>query len=251
MPVLGIGTGRALFHSPPVAASSLGLQTNLSAFFELSSDGSDSTGNVTNLTNNGSATFVSDTIGGVSVNVANLVAASSQYFSHANDSHLIVGGGDFSINIWHKATTLPSNALINCETTSFPQNGFKLGNRFTTGNIWYGTILIGGSGSSYRADGAAASTGVWTMITMVYNKATGVNAISVNGGSFANAGSNTGGTSPSSETAVFQIGKDANAAAYADGRICRVGIWQGRALGSSDVTALYNGGAGLSYAAMA
>lgn len=243
------------FPGPGTAHSTgTGLRTSLSAFFELDNSGGnglvDSTGTITNLTNNATTTFVSDTIGGVSANVANFVAASSQYLSHANSSTLAINSANFSLSFWIKLNSFPG-AFISQETTAFPQQGWNVQRVFTSSNI-FRVVETNNSAGGSSADGSVGlSTATWYLVIYTYNATTLVPSISVNNSAFV-AGS-AAGANPSGETGQFNIGSTQGVApsGFLDGRMCRIGKWTGRLLNTTDVGLLWNGGAGLTYAGMA
>ena len=236
----------------PAAAGGvgLGLRTNLSAFFELSADGSDSTSNITNLTNNGGATFVSDTIGGVGVNVADLSSAGTQYFSHANSSLLAVNGSDLSVSYWVKFPGGPPGSWLGQVTTSYPQQGWFMDKYFSTANFFRGSVINNNGDAAVAGDSTAAiSSSTWYLVVFTFNATTLISSISVNGGALQSGGAMGAGL-PSGETGTFYIGNDPSGSFPVEARFARVGKWTGRLLNSTDIAALWNGGAGLNYAGM-
>ena len=224
--------------------SSLGLQTNLSAFFSLDNTLADATGTVTNLTNNNTVTFVSPPAPLPAVtNCANFVAASSQYLSHADATGLNVVGVDFSLQVWLYYTGSAKPFLSK--------------NSGTFGNREYEAILsfiTSGNQIRFKADDNAQTTSgtnlaasAWIHVVFTWTVSTKLQQIYING-SFA-ASSN--GANPTAGTSEFRIGTDGGLSGFLSGNMALVGTWRNRILSSSDVSLLYNSGNGLSYAAMA
>lgn len=252
--VLAQMSGGAMFPGPGVkayGAASTGLRTNCTAFFELNNSLADSTGTVTDLTNNNTVTFTTDTPGATGEQCAVFVAASSQSLSHANNSNLAIGGADFSMSIWVKTAgtlNIDGQALINQGTSAFPQNGWSMGSQFTSGNVMRATTASGG-GSFFTDSVATLSTNTWYLAILVYDATAKTTSLSLNNSAFTTSGAH--GANPTSETGQFNIGVNSPLNNWCDCRVCRVGIWRNRKLNTTDVGLLWNSGAGLTWAGMA
>jgi hypothetical protein len=247
-------SGGAMFPGPGVkayGAASTGLRTSCVAFFELNNSLADSTGTVTDLTNNNSVTFTTDTPGATGEQCAVFASASSQSLSHANNSNLAIGGADFSYSIWVKGTgslNLDGQGIMNQRTSGFPQNGWSLGTQFTSSNIMRSEGWSGGS--SAPADSSATiSSNTWYLVVWTYDATTRVGSQSLNNSAFVNASAL--GSNPSSETGQFNIGVNVALNDFITGRVCRVGFWKSRKLNTTDVGLLWNSGGGLTWAGMA
>jgi hypothetical protein len=234
---------RRIIMTPALASGGggLGLQTNLSAFFSLD-DTSDATGNVSNLTNNNGATFVPGIVG----NCVNLVSASSQNLFHVAVSALQVGAVDFSIQCWFNAISSLAGNILDRSNGVFGQREYWLDIEFSGANK-FGFNLIASSGSSQvllanSFGGVSASN--WYHVVFTFNNTTKAMTIYVNTVSDTTTFT-AGGTVVGNTNSDFIIGNGVN------GLVDQVGIWKNRILSPSDVSLLYNGGAGLSYAAMA
>jgi hypothetical protein len=246
MPLIGIGTGRGLLYSPPVASGSLGLQTNLASFFSLDNTLSDATGNVTDLTNNNSVTFVSSTPTPPSAvtNSAKFVGASSQSLSHADATGLNIAGINASVQIW---------AYMTGNTVSIlRKNGGAFGSR-EYGIRWgFGTgvanpVRIDTDDNVVR-DSSNISNSTWIHIVFTWNNTSKAFVCYVNGSQY----SSTTESNVTAGTSTLFLGADAaGTGGFMTGNLCLFGTWRNRILSAADVTALYNGGNGLSYAAMA
>src|SRR3990167_8093050 len=88
----------------------MSLITNLISYWkfdEASGNAADSQGSET-LTNNATITYSAGALN----NAADLVAASSQYFSRASNANLQTGDIDYTISCWVKLTTKAANFTI-------------------------------------------------------------------------------------------------------------------------------------------
>jgi hypothetical protein len=241
-----IATRRPLLYTPPVAAGgSLGLQTNLASFFSLDNTLADSVGAVTDLTNNNSVTFVtSPTPPGAVTRSANFVTASSQSLSHADATGINIAGINASVQIW---------ARINGNTMSLVRkNGGAFGSR-EYGIRWgFGTgsdnpVRIDTDDNTTR-DSSNISNNTWVHIVFTWNNTSKAFVCYVNGSQY----SSTTESNATAGTSTLFLGADAaGTGGFLNGNLCLFGTWRNRILSAADVTALYNSGNGLSYAAMA
>ena len=194
-----------------------------------------------NLTNNNSATFVAGKIG----NGVNLVKASSQYLSVANN--LGVDGGAITISAWLKVGTQPASGEINIVASQFSnptQTGYDL---------WYannsGTLQVKGN----RAKANVADTGtffnftftadVWFHFVLTYDGTdirTYIDGVLKD--TTAASGNGTGSTASLTTIGSYHGGGTNNF----DGVVDEVGYWS-RALSSAEIEELYNNGNGLQY----
>ena len=233
----------AATHVPAVGGS-LGLQTNLGSFFSLDNTLADATGNVTDLTNNNAVTFVSSAPTPIAAvtNSAKFVAASSQYLSHANATGINVAGIDFSIQVWVYPT---GTGQISSKTTGgFGSREYDLIRPFVTGtnDPCRAEINNGGNITS-----GSVTTSAWHHLVLTYNNSTNAMILYIDGSSAATGTS----SSDAAGTSQLNIGAGPAPSNYWSGNMALYGTWRNRILSASDVTALYNSGAGLSYAAMA
>jgi hypothetical protein len=245
MPVIGIGAGRGLLYKPPVAGGALGLQTSLGAFYSLDNTLVDATGNMSDLTNNNSVTFSSP--GGTLTAVTNaaiFASASSQYLSVAAASAINMGSTSFSVQLWYYNTGGGGAIPIN-KRVGFGNGDFQTSSTFTGGASAVNWRSQSDTGTVCNSGNLSQNT--WHHYVYTYNSTGNAQFLYVDG---SQVDTNTGGSVPSG-TGNLHIGANNGPGSYVDGRIALVGLWKGRVLSSSDVTALYNSGAGLSYAAMA
>lgn len=151
-------------------------------------------------------------------------------------------GPDFSLSCWINATSFPHsyNAIATCinATTDYWSPLVK-----STGQLAY--YINTGNQFSYDGTGAnTLATGTWYHLVFTYDS-TGGSAVGYVNAS-VDGSISVFGTLPIN-TGEMRIGSQSNAAGREfNGIIDEVGIWS-RALTSTEVTSLYNSGAGLQY----
>lgn len=230
------------------------LTTSTVAYWKLdesSGNASDSVGSNT-LTNTNTATYVAGKIN----NGVNLVRASSQYLTVAND--ISIQGGAVSISCWINATSIPSTNDGQSPGASNNHTAISIGDAGT--NTKVSIVLNRNSNLNYvlfsrmkenvdvqnLAYQTTLSTSTWYHLVMTYDGATITGY--VNGSSVGTASAS--GSGSSGTTDYFNIGSGQNNtpafSAFFDGKIDEVGVWS-RAITSGEVTQLYNSGAGLQY----
>lgn len=232
----------------------MSLTTNLNAYWKLdesSGDAADATANANTLTNTGTCTYATAVI-----NNGVTMSTTAKYLSRASTASLSITG-DMTISGWFKPSALPGS---NAATYVIAKDDFSTNRSYDF--ILYNDVA-GGHGQGIRmyifADGGSTnyvyvqwdytlSTSVFTYLTVVITPANSigtkmelfVNGVSQGNGS-ANFTSGTGATSIYNGTGPFYIGT----ASYT-GSVDETGVWA-RTLSSSEVSQLYNGGAGLAY----
>ena len=235
-----------------IISASLGLQTNLSAFWEFETTAwLDSVGS-NNLT--GVGTPLPSTVAGKVGNAVAFLANDNQYLTHADNASLEVGGVDFSLAAWiytaNSGVSAPP-ALVAKFTSGFPSQGYALAIIFSSGFQFQFIVYANGQTGAATANNFGfipAGTG-WYYVVGTFSNSTKVASISVNAGT---PDTFTLSNVVSSDTAPFYLGTDNSLTGGAsDYYLDQVGLWKNRILTSSDISALYNGGAGLSYAQMA
>lgn len=223
----------------------LGLQTNLVAFWEFQTTSwLDSTANANNLTGNNSPTTVTGVVG----NAIGLVAASSQSASITNNASLQVGAGSFSVQTWVKSTGACGELCFAAKAGGgFGNQEWGLGTVFTSGNFFACSFFENGTTEHDLASSVAFDSTVPHHIVMTWNSATKVLTCYVD--TVATTATYTlNGVNSTSQVTIG--GGTVLGVAFTNGFVDQTGIWAGRVLSVSDVSLLYNSGAGLSYAAM-
>lgn len=215
------------------------LTTGLQAYYKLE----DATeyyvgGGTLDMTNNGGVTFVAGKVD----DAGQFVRASNQYLSLA--SSLAYSGGPYSMAGWYRVDGAPG--VGDFQTISYAAEST------TDTYVW---MIYRNNGGTFQVTGYRTKTGVanqgpdtnqeltvgtWYHLAFTYDGAevrTYLNA-SLLGGPTAASGSGTG--SVSNETF---IGASETAGNKANGLIDELGFWS-KALSTTEITDLYNGGAG-------
>jgi len=204
------------------------------------------------LTNFNTATYVAGKIN----NAVNFVRTSSQYLNITNAAQTGLGiTGNMSISLWiNLASNVPANtnfALV-CKydyTSSQQSYALDLINNGVAGAL-KARFIVSSTGSnntqgivSFLSGNLSLST--WYHLVAIYDAAAGSVEFYLNG---VSQGTATGMfTSIFNSTAPFQVSAFVNASGeYIDGKVDLLGIWNTK-LGASDVSSLYNGGAGIAY----
>jgi hypothetical protein len=223
----------------------LGLQTNLAAFWEFQTTSwLDSTANANNLTGSNSPTTTTGIVG----NAIGLVSASSQSASVASNSSLQVGAGSYSVQAWVKGNACGPECFVAKSGGGFANNEFGLGSNFTSNNFYACSFYnLGGSETTLTTATVIDST-TFHHIVMTWNSTTKVLTCYVD--NVATTSTLTGQLGLNSTAPVYISGGTPLGIAFTNGAIDQVGIWKARELSVGDVNLLWNGGSGLSYAAM-
>ncbi len=219
----------------------MALTDNLYFCYEFENNGNDATANALNLTNNNAATFSAG-----KVNTAtDLVIASAQSWSRASEAAYQTGDIKHSLVAWAKATAVGATQYIVCRDDGTNRE-YVLGiGDLTAGKPFFRTFA-----SSYVEWGTAMSGDTYAFIVASYNSTTDTQTISVNDGTPVTA---SVGARTAASTSIFTIGKRqaTGAEQYWGGQIDQVlGFKRDLFETPADITSLYNGGAGLSFAAM-
>jgi len=193
-----------------------------------------------NLTDNNTVGSATGIIG----NAASFVAASSQYLSCASNASLqMAGNTDFTISAWVKlASSISANAsLVTKDSNAANSRDYTLDYLLGGGFRFY----IQG-GSTYIASTAAPAATLWYFLVAWYDSSNGQLHIRIN--DITTYDSATGATGTDVSAPEFRIGARERSIEpdYADAVIDEVGLWK-RKLTAGEITALYNGGAGITY----
>lgn len=210
-------------------------------FDESSGDAADATPNGNTLTNINSATFVPAVI----ANGIDLEAGSSQRFTRANGSLVGLGfTGDLTLAGWVNFETVADAGL--CAKFSAVSGtdrswNFRMGGATAIGL----RIVYDGAGSNFTSSVSwSPSTATWYYIAVTKSGTT--IKFYVNG---SQQGTDQTGASSAINTSTvpFMIGaQESDGGGPMDGKMDEWGAWN-RALSGSEISQLYNGGAGLTY----
>jgi len=225
----------------------MALTDNLISFWEMeaSSGTRYDAHNGNDLTDNNSVTSATGIVG----NAADFETGNSEYLSVADNTSLSVGDIDFTWALWIKLESKISGGyMIFSKTASSSTIEYEL--------RCDGDAIIsmekssdGSTGNEQRATwGSALNTGTWYFVIGYHDAGSNELGISINNGTMVTASVLAGvydGTAP----LTFGYPTWAQAANYYDGLIDQVGFWK-RLLTTDEITSLYNGGAGRSYASI-
>jgi hypothetical protein len=164
----------------------------------------------------------------------------NQFLSVASNSTLQVGGQEFSFSIWFNASNAAVNNVFVSKVGAGPSLEYQMG---TLGSNL--RILIGNGSTGWIVNPVAGTfvTNTWNHAVFTYN---GTNAtIYLNGTS---VGTGTGSITTSG-TNQLQIGNNSPYGEKMAGALSSIGFWK-KALTPSEVTDLWNNGAGRTYASL-
>jgi hypothetical protein len=164
----------------------------------------------------------------------------NQFLSIPSNSSLQVGGQAFSFSIWFNASNAAVNNVFVSKVGAGPSLEYQMG---TLGSNL--RILIGNGSTGWIVNPVAGTfvTNTWNHAVFTYN---GTNAtIYLNGTS---VGTGTGSITTSG-TNQLQIGNNSPYGEKMAGALSSIGFWK-KALTASEVTALFNSGAGRTYASL-
>jgi hypothetical protein len=222
----------------------LGLQTGVSAFWSLENTSwLDDTGNGNTLTPSATPpTIVSGVVG----NAANFVRASSEQLSIATNSFVTVGTGSFSLQCWVKVAAGASGWGWFAKNVgqSFGNNEWEFFGNFTSARVYAFNFVKNGTNTTIINTTTPVDTAFHHLVATF--DGTTVSLYLDAGAPFTVT---PGGTLVASTLPLTMGNSDATG--FGDAAVDQCGIWKGRVLSVSDISHLYNGGAGLSWAAMA
>ena len=210
----------------------MALSTNLVAVYKL--DNVNDSLNGFNLTNTNSVAFSAGLIG----NAADFgTTNSTKYLSVANNLG-VTSSTACSFEVWVKIGTSGNNEFI-WHGDSVDKRSYDI---IANATQVYFRTNIRGTGFQNIVSNTTLSTSNWYQFVFTFNGTQSegfINGTSV--GTIASSGVGSLATSD-----IFYIGKEDGAATYATGLVDEVRVWS-RAITSTEVTELYNGGAGLQY----
>ena len=215
-----------------VPSASNGLSTNLTAYWSLDGTTNDASGGGNTLTNTGS---VSLTNTGIIGNAAGMFNSSSRLGMSTNTGFTKAGAHTWSG--WVKFSALGSYVFDNITTSGAAQRVILYSDATNKRLIVYANSTDG----VVVTPNNSINLNTWYFYTVTWNNQTV--QLYLNG---VLQGSNTvGGTSSALDT--FALGNASDSfGAPLNGYIDEAGVWN-RVLSGSDITQLYNNGAGLSY----
>ncbi len=216
----------------------MALSDDLISYWSLD-DATDAHGS-NDLTNNGSATFVSGKVG----DAVDLESGSSQYLSRADNASLSTGDIDFTLAAWVNLESKGAKRTIAARDNVDFEYFFSYTNAFDRFRfeVYSGT----GSVTLNADDFGSPSTGTWYFVVAWHDSVNNLVGISVNAGTADTTSYSDGVRDSGSE---FRLGNNSFSELW-DGQLDEFGFWK-RVLSGAERTELYNAGAGRDYAYVA
>lgn len=208
--LLGVGKNASVLASVPWVAQ-----------WKFNNDGNDSIG-ANHLTNNNSATFTEGKLGGAT-GATQLVAASSQYWSIADNTVLSMGDVDFSIALWLYLDSVGVERNCVAKFTSMGnQREYKV--IVQSNNVLRFIVSPDGTSGFTTVNASnfgALSAATWYCVIAYHNAVNNVIGIAVND-TTPNTAAHTTGTF--NGTSDFKISGEGTSGVYWNGRIDNVCI---------------------------
>lgn len=170
-----------------------------------------------------------------------LTANNLEYLSVTSNASLQVGTNDFTIAGWFYCDDVSTTRTIAAKTGGANQEWMI---RVQAGGTLYFYYYTPGA-NSINSTGGAISINTWYHVVVKRESGT-MSMIISNGTPITRAVSGTLTVSSN----AFTFGSQSNGVNYHDGRLDSWGLWNGRGLSASEITELYNLGAGLNYAGL-
>lgn len=231
----------------------MSLLTNLQAFWEL--EEASGTRNDAHSTNHLSDVNTVTQAAGKVGNAGQFTGANSEHLSIADNAALSTGDIDFTIAAWVYMDSKGTGFNANIIASKYGAGGQNVDHEWWLGYTGQASDLFqlvvrpgtGTLGTVQALNLGAPSTATWYYVVAWHDAVNNTINIQVNNGTADSQAYSTGTIDGSG---AFEIG-DASGGVGApfDGRIDQVGFWK-RVLTAQERTDLYNGGSGLSYAAM-
>lgn len=208
----------------------MALSTNLVSYWKLD----ESSGNASDSVGSNTATNSNVTYGTGKINNGAIFNGSSSAFTFATVP--VTGSSSFSVSFWLKAGSLVSGMSALHFGTDASNQAFNV---YLDASSKIAANFTGGGGQVTST--TSLSTSVFQLFTLTYD---GTNVRLYVNGTLENTSSSY--TSANIGTTNKFIGKYAGNTNWWNGSIDEIGMWS-RALTGSEVTQLYNGGAGVEY----
>jgi concanavalin A-like lectin/glucanase superfamily protein len=249
-PILTTGVGK--FPIVGGGGGGLGLQTNCIAFYEMENTSwLDSTSNSYTMTASGSPTSISGLVG----NCGHFVSSSSQYLKRTYNTDFAVSAVDWSVTFWFKAASFIDSAILSRDDTGFGNHVYMVYTGFggSGQNLFFNVYTNGGTNNNtlQATSFGNLSTGTWYFGAFTYTNSTNTGRLSINAGTQDSIVTINNPINNATFDPMIGATVPSSPAQFWNGDIDQVGFWKGRVLSTSDITALYNGGSGLTWAGMA
>lgn len=173
----------------------------------------------------------------------------SQLLSVASNSSLTVTGSSFTFAFWAN-TPNTSNGMVISKTSSSDTREFQIS--LITGGIVEFRLFPDGTFANSRVIATSAGSftaNTWNFFVCRYDSSAATIGISVNGGAFTSLGSVGAITQTNTNPLNFGVFVNISGGLNYSGQLSSIGFWK-RALTASEVSQLWNNGAGRTYASL-
>ena len=180
-------------------------------------------------------------------NAAQFNSLSSRSLTRASNASLQTGDIDQTICAWVYLDSKPATTMrIAGKTDNTTGAGYAIDWQNTADRFSFRMWQAGGGASlnAIASHFGAPALSTWYFVVARFDSVSGNGIITVNDGTKSATAKSA---SPGSDTVAFAIGANGDGTAFFDGRIDQVGLWK-RYLTDTEVTFLYNNGAGRTYA---
>jgi hypothetical protein len=233
------GSGTSPASNEVSAYTNSSLLTGSQAYYAMEVLTTDSTGNGNTLTNNNGVTQAAGKIG----QAALVAVAGSKYLSRGTFSY----SPTVTMSCWIKPNAWPAGNDLIGDASSSGLSGWEIGS--VGGDATKVVINVGGSNTGTTPTGAVPD-GVFTHLAMVIDGTQASNAtrlvVYINGSPVSLTFSGTIPATIPYVSTEFDVGSTKGGSFGFNGLIDELGIWN-VALISSQITRLYNAGAGITY----
>ena len=171
--------------------------------------------------------------------VRQFTAATSEYFTIADNEALSTGNIDFTFAIWVRAdTSVASRGVMSKSNATGNQREYGIDTSSSLPRFVISSDGTGGTVVTLTSTGSALAIDTWYLIIVWHDATANTLNIQVNNGAVDSVAHTLG---VFDSTAAFQIGRNEQAGLYWNGRIGPTGFWKA-VLTSAERTALYNNG---------
>ena len=180
-------------------------------------------------------------------NAAQFNSLSSRSLTRASNASLQTGDIDQTICAWVYLDSKPATTMrIAGKTDNTTGAGYAIDWQNTADRFSFRMWQAGGGASlnAIASHFGAPALSTWYFVVARFDSVSGNGIITVNDGTKSATAKSA---SPGSDTVAFAIGANGDGTSFFDGRIDQVGLWK-RYLTDTEVTFLYNNGAGRTYA---
>ena len=199
--------------------------------------------NKNHLTDNNTVTQNTGKVG----SAAEFTRLNSEYLTRASNASLQTGDIDQTICAWVYLNSKPAGTMrIAGKTDNTTGAGYAIDWQNTADRFSFRMWQAGGGASlnAIASHFGAPALSTWYFVVARFDSVSGNGIITVNNGTKSATAKSA---SPGSDTVAFAIGANGDGTSFFDGRIDQVGLWK-RYLTDTEVTFLYNNGAGRTYA---